>query len=58
LRPHREPYRIEKEIYEIKNKKVIVIHNYGHGGNGISLSKGTTIDAVNLLLKELNKSKL
>lgn len=41
-----------------------LIHNYGHGGNGIALSRGTCIDSVNLLVSEndiktnLAKSKL
>ena len=39
-----------------------IIHNYGHGGNGISLSRGTAVHAVNLMLDadlEINlKSKL
>jgi hypothetical protein len=27
-----------------------MIHNYGHGGNGIALSRGCAVHAVNLLL--------
>ena len=28
-----------------------IIHNYGHGGNGIALSRGTAVHAVDLLLE-------
>ena len=59
LRPSREPTRVEKESYNrIDGTNVIVIHNYGHGGNGISLSRGTSVHAVNLLLDEKAVSKL
>ncbi len=63
LRPHREPTRVEREIVNGRFKKeIIVIHNYGHGGNGISLSPGTARSAVRLLEEELEfaslKSKL
>lgn len=64
LRPHREPTRVEKQIFSNQSKKnIIVIHNYGHGGNGISLSPGTSLHAIQLLERELNlqndfKSKL
>jgi len=50
LRPHRAPTRVEKESFTNKNNKnVTVIHNYGHGGNGIALCWGTSIHAVRLL---------
>ena len=50
LRPYREPIRIEKEIYTNNgSKNVTVIHNYGHGANGIALSRGCAIYAVDLL---------
>jgi glycine/D-amino acid oxidase-like deaminating enzyme len=34
-----------------------IIHNYGHGGNGIALSRGTAVHAVELLLAEIADSK-
>jgi hypothetical protein len=76
LRPHREPIRVEQEIWQHQKskKKTIVIqklktvpqkivlnhfflkiiHNYGHGGNGIALSRGTAVHAVELLLDSIS----
>lgn len=34
-----------------------IIHNYGHGGNGIALSRGTVLHAIDLLLNEESKVK-
>ncbi|ESO87796.1 hypothetical protein LOTGIDRAFT_166093 [Lottia gigantea] len=49
LRPTREPVRIEKELKNFDGKKLKVVHNYGHGANGISLSWGTAVDAAQLV---------
>ncbi|CAF1914761.1 unnamed protein product [Rotaria magnacalcarata] len=46
LRPNREPIRVEIETIKHGNKNLLVVHNYGHGGNGISLSWGTSVDAT------------
>ncbi|CAF0973945.1 unnamed protein product [Rotaria sp. Silwood1] len=54
LRPNREPIRVETEIIKHGNKKLLVVHNYGHGGNGISLSWGTAVDAARLFSSLLN----
>ncbi|CAF4288526.1 unnamed protein product [Rotaria socialis] len=48
LRPNREPIRVEIETIKHGNKNLLVVHNYGHGGNGISLSWGTAVDATRL----------
>ena len=45
LRPSRYELRLELEI--INNKKVI--HNYGHGGAGVTLSWGCADEVVKLL---------
>lgn len=51
LRPHRDPVRVETEI--IKGNKII--HNYGHGGYGVTTAPGTAIYAIKLA-KELHMS--
>uniref|UniRef100_A0A1B6ES01 FAD dependent oxidoreductase domain-containing protein n=1 Tax=Cuerna arida TaxID=1464854 RepID=A0A1B6ES01_9HEMI len=45
LRPHRDPVRVELE--RVGGLKII--HNYGHGGYGITAGPGTSIHAVKLL---------
>ncbi|ESO08124.1 hypothetical protein HELRODRAFT_156658 [Helobdella robusta] len=52
LRPHRAPLRIESETMEFPSgKKLQVVHNYGHGAEGISLSWGTSVEAVELAMR-------
>ncbi|CAF0966012.1 unnamed protein product [Brachionus calyciflorus] len=60
LRPHREPIRVEKEVVMCQKtkKEKIIIHNYGHGGNGIALSRGTCLDSVDLLFTQNNDNSL
>ena len=35
-----------------------VVHNYGHGANGISMSWGTSLDAAELVKDALLSAKL
>ena len=42
LRPGRTPLRLESEVRAGK----LVIHNYGHGGSGITLAMGCAEDVV------------
>lgn len=50
LRPLRENTRIEIEYIESSSGMVVpVIHNYGHGSNGIGLSWGTSLEAADLV---------
>ena len=61
LRPGRERVRVDLEIKELKNGKVIfIVHNYGHGGSGVTLSYGCAKDAVKLVKVALGlqRSKL
>lgn len=46
LRPGREEIRLEAERF---SDKCTVIHNYGHGGGGITLSWGCALNVVRLL---------
>ncbi|XP_046549205.1 D-aspartate oxidase-like [Haliotis rubra] len=49
LRPHRVPPRVEPEVIRYGNKSLKVVHNYGHGTTGISLSWGTAVHAAELV---------
>ncbi|XP_046396350.1 D-aspartate oxidase [Ischnura elegans] len=51
LRPHRHPVRVEAEVLSIPNKRggtLKVVHNYGHGGYGVTTAPGTAKHAVNV----------
>lgn len=53
LRPHRDPVRVETDYYSVNdNSPVKIIHNYGHGGYGVTTCPGTSKYAVSLV-KEL-----
>ncbi|XP_067627602.1 D-amino acid oxidase [Eurosta solidaginis] len=59
LRPGRDCLRLEVE----RAGKKILIHNYGHGGSGVTLAWGCAADVLELLKRELQirhltKSKL
>ena len=43
LRPGRTPLRLETEIYK---SSLPVIHNYGHGGSGVTIAMGCAQDVV------------
>lgn len=63
LRPHRSHVRVETEITrDAKDKNVKIIHNYGHGGYGVTTAPGTAKYAVklatNLLRERHSISKL
>lgn len=42
LRPSRPSLRLESEFMHEK----LVVHNYGHGGSGITLAMGTAEDVI------------
>lgn len=46
LRPHRAFIRLEVEDLSCNGKQLKVVHNYGHGANGVALSWGTAIEAT------------
>ncbi|EAT35138.1 AAEL012674-PA [Aedes aegypti] len=55
LRPHRDPVRVEPEMLNLVGGRVKVVHNYGHGGYGVTTSPGTAIYATKLV-KDMLKS--
>lgn len=53
LRPGRDSVRLEVETYTLQSGKIIpIVHNYGHGGSGVTLSWGCGRD-VAVIVKEL-----
>lgn len=59
LRPYREPVRLELQHHEAQlpdgsTKRLPVVHNYGHGGSGVTLHWGCAADAVQLVRKHLS----
>ncbi len=50
LRPSRHGgVRLELEVMKINNKSVKVVHNYGHGGSGVTISWGCA-SGINLII--------
>ncbi|XP_055609877.1 D-aspartate oxidase isoform X2 [Uranotaenia lowii] len=59
LRPHRDPVRVELEFLETETGRLKVVHNYGHGGYGVTTAPGTAIYATQLVRDALkSNSKL
>ncbi len=52
LRPCRESVRLEREVI---GEGTTVIHNYGHGGSGVSLSWGCAAEVLALALETVSK---
>ncbi|KAM9316640.1 D-aspartate oxidase [Gastrophryne carolinensis] len=57
LRPTRASVRIEEEILCKDGQRLPVIHNYGHGGGGYSVHRGTAKAASELLAKIIPLAK-
>ncbi|OWF52556.1 D-aspartate oxidase [Mizuhopecten yessoensis] len=61
LRPMRDPIRLEKEIVRLPDGILKVVHNYGHGSDGVALSWGTAVEATEMvkeLISGMTSSKL
>ncbi|KAF2897980.1 hypothetical protein ILUMI_08196 [Ignelater luminosus] len=61
LRPVRTRIRVEMETIKVDNKVLRIVHNYGHGGGGITLSYGCALEATELIkgiLEDILKHKL
>lgn len=57
LRPGRSNVRIELESYVADNKTVNIVHNYGHGGCGVTLCMGCATEAIELVDTATNQCK-
>ena len=55
LRPSRNNPRVEREEVQMHGRKVPVVHNYGHGGWGVTLAWGTALDALGLVRQCLHE---
>ncbi|KAJ8942006.1 hypothetical protein NQ314_010235 [Rhamnusium bicolor] len=59
LRPHRDTVRVEKEVQKANGKRIKIVHNYGHGGYGVTTAPGTALHACQLVKEILmGNSKL
>lgn len=55
LRPSRKNPRVEREVVELQGRPVPVVHNYGHGGWGVTLAWGTALDTLGLVKQSLHE---
>ncbi|XP_055936508.1 D-amino-acid oxidase-like [Argiope bruennichi] len=53
LRPYRSTPRVERESIKTKKGNIDVIHNYGHGGSGVTVSWGCAFEVLGLLREAL-----
>ncbi|XP_060066892.1 D-aspartate oxidase-like [Ylistrum balloti] len=54
LRPQRTGIRVELENKQTNTgKRVIIVHNYGHGGSGVTLHWGCALEATKLVTHAL-----
>jgi len=55
LRPARKQVRIEKEVKRFGKSNLNIVHNYGHGGGGLTTFWGCARDCI-ILIKEMLSS--
>ncbi|KHN76219.1 D-amino-acid oxidase 2 [Toxocara canis] len=55
LRPARPTIRLELNTFKVHGKEVPVVHNYGHGGSGITLFYGCCLEVASLVEDALRK---
>ncbi|XP_045918418.1 D-aspartate oxidase isoform X2 [Micropterus dolomieu] len=58
LRPSRKNPRVEREEVHLQGRRLHVVHNYGHGGWGVTLAWGTALDALGLVRQCLHEMLL
>lgn len=59
LRPYRDPVRCgDAEVVQQGSAKMTVIHQYGHGGYGITAAPGSAIHATKALKEIVRSGKI
>ncbi|KAM6912431.1 D-aspartate oxidase [Xenentodon cancila] len=58
LRPGRRNPRLERELVQLRGRRVPVVHNYGHGGWGVTLAWGTAVDVLELVRQSVQETPL
>ncbi|KAM3594687.1 uncharacterized protein V6R79_012218 [Siganus canaliculatus] len=58
LRPSRRSPRVERQLVRLQGRRVPVVHNYGHGGWGVTIAWGTALDALGLVRQCLHEMQL
>lgn len=53
LRPARSAVRLETEY---RQRRIPIVHNYGHGGGGVTLSWGCALEVVSLVEQALGRT--
>lgn len=57
LRPSRTSVRLELEYMNLGNRRQAVVHNYGHGGGGVTLHWGCAENAAELVKQAIDNKK-
>ena len=60
LRPFRSELRIEEghRVFSRNGQSCRIIHNYGHGGDGVGLSMGSAVEAVSIFTNQSQPTSL
>jgi glycine/D-amino acid oxidase-like deaminating enzyme len=58
LRPGRDSVRLELVEHKTEGRNVPIIHNYGHGGSGVTLAWGCATDVLELAKQYFSSKKL
>ncbi|GFN95185.1 D-aspartate oxidase [Plakobranchus ocellatus] len=57
LRPARKSLRLESETLNVDGRSIKVIHNYGHGGSGITMHWGCALEVTRMVLEALGTER-
>ena len=57
LRPGRPTVRLDAEVRQLGSRQLRIVHNYGHGGAGITLHWGCAAEAAQLTQQLLQQQE-